>query len=195
MAIRPILKFPDPGLRLPTHEVSQPFDDDLRALVTDMIESMYAAAGAGLAAIQIGSQLRIFVVDGHVAGGAEDAPAVVFINPQITWLSDETDNGEEGCLSFPGVFVPVKRALRAKCRAQDLDGNVFELEGEGLLARAFQHEVDHLNGRLLIDQVGPVKRELIKRKLRKDAQAEKEEKEEREEAAARAAAGGKRSAG
>src|SRR5436190_19166403 len=122
MAIRPILKFPDPALRQPTREVAPPIDDEVRTLVTDMIESMYAASGAGLAAIQIGSPLRIFVVDGHVAGGAEDAPARVFINPEITLLSEETDNGEEGCLSFPGVFVPIKRALRAKCRALDLDG-------------------------------------------------------------------------
>jgi len=170
MAIRPILKFPDPALRQPTRAVSHPFDEEVRTLVTDMIESMYAASGAGLAAIQLGSPLRIFVVDGHVAGGAEDAPAKVFINPEITFLSEETDGGEEGCLSFPGVFVPVKRALRAKCRAQDLDGNVFELEGEGLLARAFQHEVDHLNGRLLIDMVGPVKREMIRRKMKRAAE-------------------------
>jgi peptide deformylase len=170
MAIRPILKFPDPGLRQPTRPVSQPFDEEVRTLVTDMVETMYAAAGAGLAAIQVGSPLRIFVVDGHVAGGAEDAPAKVFINPEITWMSEETDNGEEGCLSFPGVFVPVKRALKAKCRAMDLDGKVFELEGEGLLARAFQHEIDHLNDRLLIDMVGPVKREMIRRKMKRAAE-------------------------
>src|SRR5262249_30086689 len=170
MAIRPILKFPDPGLRQPTRLVPQPFDEEVRTLVTDMVETMYAAAGAGLAAIQLGSPLRIFVVDGHVAGGAEDAPAQVFINPEITWLSDEIDNGEEGCLSFPGVFVPVKRALKAKCRALDLDGKEFELEGEGLLARAFQHEIDHLNGRLLIDMVGPVKREMIRRKMKRAAE-------------------------
>ena len=170
MAIRPILKFPDPGLRQPTRSVSYPFDEEVRTLVTDMVETMYAASGAGLAAIQLGSTLRIFVVDGHVAGGAEDAPAKVFINPEITWMSEETDNGEEGCLSFPGVFVPVKRALKAKCRAMDLDGKVFELEGEGLLARAFQHEIDHLNSRLLIDMVGPVKREMIRRKMKRAAE-------------------------
>src|SRR5689334_7110631 len=90
MAIRTILKFPDPVLRQPTRAVST-IDDSIRELVTDMIETMYAAAGAGLAAIQIGSDLRVFVIDGHVAGGAEDAPALVFINPEITWLSEETD--------------------------------------------------------------------------------------------------------
>ena len=167
----------------------------MRQLVADMTETMNAANGAGLAAIQVGVPVRLFIVDGHVAGGAEDAPPKVFIDPEIVEISEESQTGDEGCLSFPDIFVPVKRGMRARVRARDLDGNVFEAEGEGLFARALQHETDHLNGRLLIDQVGPVKRELIKRKLRKDAQAEKEEKEEREEAAARAAAGGKRSAG
>src|SRR5262245_11621142 len=169
MAIQSILKYPDPLLRQPTRELLC-IDDATRALVTDMIETMYAANGAGLAAIQIGSDLRIFVVDGFVAGGAEDAPARVFINPRITLLSDETLAAEEGCLSFPGVFVPIKRALRARCSALDLDGKPFEVEGEGLFARALQHEIDHLNGRLLIDMVGPVKREMIKRKMKRAAE-------------------------
>jgi peptide deformylase len=107
----------------------------------------------------------------------------VFINPELLEISDEAQTGDEGCLSFPGIFVPVKRGMRAKVRAMDLDGEIFELEGEGLLARALQHETDHLNGRLLIDQVGPVKRELIKRKLRKDAEAEREEAAERDRSA------------
>ena len=117
----------------------------------------------------------------------------MFINPEIVEISDEAQTGDEGCLSFPDIFVPVKRGMRAKVRARDLDGNIFEVEGEGLYARALQHETDHLNGRLLIDQVGPVKRELIKRKLRKDAEAERRRRQE--EAAERAAAGQKRSAG
>ena len=107
----------------------------------------------------------------------------MFINPEIVEISDEAQTGDEGCLSFPDIFVPVKRGMRAKVRARDLDGKVFEVEGEGLFARALQHETDHLNGRLLIDQVGPVKRELIKRKLRKDAEAERR-KSGRERAAA-----------
>ena len=140
--------------------------------------SPVAANGAGLAAIQVGVPVRLFIVDGHVTGGAEDSPPKVFINPEIVEISDEAQTGDEGCLSFPDIFVPVKRGMRAKVRARDLDGNVFEAEGEGLFARALQHETDHLNGRLLIDQVGPVKRELIKRKLRKDAEAEREERED-----------------
>ena len=188
MAVKSILRFPDPTLRQRSEEIGE-IGDDLRQLVADMTETMLAANGAGLAAIQVGVPARLFIVDGHVTGGAEDSPPKVFINPEILAISDEAQTGDEGCLSFPDVFVPVKRGMRAKVRARDLDGNVFEAEGEGLYARALQHETDHLNGRLLIDQVGPVKRELIKRKLRRDAEAE------REEAAERAAASQKRSAG
>jgi len=191
MAERSILRFPDPKLRQKSEEIGE-IGDDLRQLVADMTETMIAANGAGLAAIQVGVPARLFIVDGHVTGGAEDSPPKVFINPEILAISDEAQTGDEGCLSFPDVFVPVKRGMRARVRARDLDGNVFEDEGEGLYARALQHETDYLNGRLLIDQVGPVKRELIKRKLRKDAQIEREEQEE---AAQRAAAGQKRSAG
>ena len=191
MAVRSIVRFPDPRLRQRSAEVGE-VGEDVRQLVTDMVETMVASNGAGLAAIQVGEPVRLFIVDGHVAGGAEDAPPKVFINPEIVETSDEAQTGDEGCLSFPDIFVPVKRGMRAKVRAQDLEGNVFEAEGEGLYARALQHETDHLNGRLLIDQVGPVKRELIKRKLRKDAQAEREEQEE---AAERAAGEQKRSTG
>jgi peptide deformylase len=175
MALRSILRFPDPKLRLRSEEIGE-VGDDLRQLVADMTETMIDANGAGLAAIQVGVPVQLYIVDGHVAGGAEDAPPKVFINPEIVEISDESQTGDEGCLSFPDIFVPVKRGMRAKVRARDLDGNVFEAEGEGLFARAMQHEGDHLNGRLLIDQVGPVKRELIKRKLRRDAQAEQEER-------------------
>ena len=194
MAVRSILRFPDPKLRQKSDEIGD-IGDDLRQLVADMAETMMAANGAGLAAIQVGVPTRLFIVDGHVTGGAEDSPPKVFINPEILAISDESQTGDEGCLSFPDVFVPVKRGMRARVRARDLDGNIFEDEGEGLYARALQHETDHLNGRLLIDQVGPVKRELIKRKLRKDAEAEREEREEQEEAAARAAGERKRSTG
>ena len=189
MATRPILRFPDPRLRQRSAQVTD-LDDDLRQLVADMAETMVAAEGAGLAAIQVGAPVRLFIVDGPVAGGAEGSPPKVFINPEIVEVSEEAQTGDEGCLSFPGIFVPVKRGMRARVRAQDLDGQTFEAEGEALFARAIQHETDHLNGRLLIDQVGPVKRELIKRKLRKDAEAEREEAaEQRSSPPARAADG------
>jgi peptide deformylase len=176
MATRFILRYPDPRLRDKSRDVTT-FDDDLRQLVSDMSETMYAANGAGLAAIQVGVPLRLFIIDGPVAGGAEDSAAKVFINPEIVSLSDDTQTGDEGCLSFPGIYVPVKRGLRARVRALDVDGQPFEVEGEALFARAMQHENDHLIGRLLIDQCGPVKREIIKRKLRKEKEAEAAEAE------------------
>ena len=168
MALRRVLKFPDPVLRQPTHEVSADgIDASVRELVADMTETMYSLNGAGLAAIQVGSSLRLFIVEPTVAGRGENDPPVVFINPKLEWLSDgdELETKDEGCLSFPGVYVPIKRSLRARIRALDLDGNEFVAEGEGLYARAMQHEIDHLDNRLLIDYVGPVKRQMIKRRM------------------------------
>jgi len=170
MALRPILRFPDPRLRENSRDVVE-FGDELRTLVADMVETMFEANGAGLAAIQVGAPVRLFVIDGGVAGDGEAAPPRVFINPEIVEISEESQTGDEGCLSFPGIYVPVKRGMRARVRALDLDGKPFEMNGEALFARAIQHENDHLIGRLLIDQCGPVKREIIKRKLRKEAQA------------------------
>jgi peptide deformylase len=174
MAIRPILRYPNPRLREKSLEVTA-FDDALRTLVADMAETMYASNGAGLAAIQVGAPVRLFIVDGPVAGGAEDSAPQVFINPELVSISEEFQTGDEGCLSFPGIYIPVKRGMRARVRAFDVDGVPFEVEGAELFARALQHENDHLMGRLLIDQCGPVKREIIKRKLRKEAEAEAEE--------------------
>jgi len=176
MAIRPILRYPNPRLRDKSLEVTV-FDDALRNLVVDMAETMFASNGAGLAAIQVGAPVRLFIVDGPVAGDADDSGPKVFINPELVSISEEFQTGDEGCLSFPGIYIPVKRGMRARVRALDVDGNPFEVEGAELFARALQHEHDHLIGRLLIDQCGPVKREIIKRKLRKEAEAEAEEAE------------------
>ena len=173
MPVRPILRFPDPRLR----QISQPvtnFDATLRDLVTDMKDTMYLAEGAGLAAIQIGEPRRLFIIDPEVAGRTADDPPLVVANPELLWISEEEQTGDEGCLSFPGIFVPVKRGQKARVRAQDADGKTFEMEGEGLFARALQHENDHLSGRLLIDMVGPVKRQIIKRKMRKETEREDE---------------------
>jgi len=164
MSLRPIRKFPDPVLREKTREVTE-VTPEIRTLVADMVETMYAKNGAGLAAIQLGSTVKIFIVEASVAGGDENDHPVVFINPKIDWLSDETEVSEEGCLSFLGIFVPIKRSLRARVTATGLDGKEFVAEGEGLYARAMQHENDHLENKLLIDYVGPVKRQMIKRKL------------------------------
>jgi len=171
MPVRPILRYPDARLR----EVSKPvttFDAELRQLVEDMRDTMYLSEGAGLAAIQVGVALRLFIIDPEVAGRGPDDPPLALVNPELLSISEEIQTGDEGCLSFPGIFVPVPRGQRARVRAQDVDGATFEVEGEGLLARALQHEIDHLTGRLLIDMVGPVKRQIIKRKMRKENEAE-----------------------
>jgi len=170
MAIRKVLRYPDPKLRL----VSKPIPDPsaMRELVADMTETMYASKGAGLAAIQVGEPVRLFIVEAAVAGGKEEDPPLVFINPEIVWLSRERQNGEEGCLSFPGIFVPVDRALRARVRAVDLEGRPFEAEGSELFARAIQHETDHLDAKLLADHVGRIKRQLITRRLQREAEEE-----------------------
>jgi len=170
MALRTIVKYPDPQLRLISKSVEDPKDPELRALVEDMAETMYAANGAGLAAIQVGVPLRLFIVDAAIAGGSEEDPPLAFINPELVWLSDEKETGDEGCLSFPGIYVPIARSLRARIRATDLEGKEFELDGEGLLARAFQHESDHLDAKLLADYVGRIKRQLIERKLARAGQ-------------------------
>jgi peptide deformylase len=164
MSLRPIRKFPDPVLREKTQAVEE-VSEEIRTLVADMVETMYSKNGAGLAAIQLGSTLRLFIVEASIAGGDENDHPVVFINPRIEWLSDETEVADEGCLSFPGIFVPIKRSLRCRVTATGLDGKPFVAEGEGLYARAMQHEHDHLENKLLIDYVGPVKRQMIKRKM------------------------------
>jgi peptide deformylase len=171
MAVRTILKFPDARLRQVCKPVTA-FDDGLRQLVLDMKDTMYLAEGAGLAAIQVGEPLCLFIIDPEVAGRGSEEPPLVLVNPEMLSISEEQQMGDEGCLSFPGIFVPVKRGQRARVRAQDVDGKTFEVEGEGLFARALQHEMDHLTGRLLIDMVGPVKRQIIKRKMRKENEAE-----------------------
>jgi peptide deformylase len=174
MALRPIVKYPDNFLRQATARV-EAVDQETKTLVADMVETMYAKNGAGLAAIQVGSNKRIFIVEASVTGGDENDHPVVFINPKIEWLSDEVETSDEGCLSFPGIYVPIKRSLRARVRATGLDGQEFIAEGEGLYARAMQHENDHLENKLLIDYVGPLKRQMIKRKMEKMTDEEAEE--------------------
>jgi peptide deformylase len=171
MPVRPILRFPDARLRQVSTPVAK-FDADLRQIVEDMKDTMYLAEGAGLAASQIGEPLRLFIIDPEVAGRNPEDPPLVLANPELLSISEEVQTGDEGCLSFPGIFVPIPRGQRARVRAQDVNGATFEVEGEGLFARALQHENDHLSGRLLIDMVGPVKRQIIKRKMRKENEAE-----------------------
>ncbi|MCH9683113.1 MAG: peptide deformylase [Deltaproteobacteria bacterium] len=166
MAVLDIVTYPDPRLREPTTEVTE-VTDDVRELVRDLIDTMYALNGAGIAAIQVGRFERIFIIDGRVATDKEDAEPVVFINPEVVETGNGTVVAEEGCLSFPNVFVDVKRPRWAKVRAMNVEGETFEWEGDGLLGRALQHEHDHLTGKLMIDLVGMVKKEMIKRKMKR----------------------------
>lgn len=168
MAIREILEYPDPRLR----EVAKPVekvDDSIRQLVEDMAETMYAAPGVGLAATQIGVNLRVFVID--IASEDEPSDLKVFINPEIL-EADGTQTWNEGCLSFPGVSEEIKRAEQVRVRALGVDGKPFELEATGLLAVAIQHENDHLNGVLMIDKLNALKRRMMGRKLAKRAKDE-----------------------
>ncbi len=161
--IYPIVKFGDPVLEKIAEPVTV-FDEELKKLIDDMFESMYAAHGVGLAAPQIGISKRIAVID---ITFKEDANAkLVLINPEII-RTEGKQTQNEGCLSLPEFREPVSRARRATVRAQDVQGKFFETAGEDLLARAFQHEIDHLNGRLYIHHISGLKRDLIKRKVRK----------------------------
>ena len=166
MAIRPILQYPDKRLRTPGETVKE-FDDALRRLIDDMAETMYAAPGVGLAAPQIGVSKRLFIVD---VATDEDEPSDlrVFINPEIVERNGDVAF-EEGCLSFPGVREEIDRAERVKVRALDQDGEPFEIEADGLLAIAIQHENDHLDGKLMIDHLSVLRRRLVHRAMMKRA--------------------------
>lgn len=163
MAIRPILSYPDPRLREPAKPV-EVVDDSIRALIADMAETMYDAPGVGLAANQIGELVRIFIID--IAEEDEPSDLKVFINPEITKL-EGTQMWQEGCLSFPGVSEEIKRAERVRVKALNEHGQAFELEADGLLAVAIQHENDHLNGVLMIDKFSALKRRKIGRQVAK----------------------------
>jgi peptide deformylase len=161
--IYPIVKYPDPVLTTPAADVTE-FGPALRRLSDDMFESMYAASGVGLAAPQIGRSMRLTVIDCSV--GEDPAQKLILANPEIV-RREGKQTGEEGCLSLPGFRADVTRALDVTVRAQDADGNWFESSGSELLARAMQHEIDHLNGVLFITHLSTLKRDLIKRKIRK----------------------------
>lgn len=137
------------------------------ALYEDLVDSMYAENGLGIAALQLGDPRRMFIVEPKLAGREATDRPVAFLNPEVVWTSEEQQDSEEGCLSFPEIYIKVKRPLRARVRAMGLDGQMFELEGEGLLARCLLHEHDHLTGKLLVDFAGPLKRQMIKKKLQR----------------------------
>jgi len=168
MALREIRKFPDPVLRRKTDRVTS-INATIERLIDDMVETMHAAPGVGLAANQVGVSLQIAVIDLSTREEKEKRhPLLVIINPEILSLQGSVVE-EEGCLSIPDYAEKVKRAARVKVRAQDRTGNVFELEAEGLLAKALQHEIDHLNGLLFIDRLSTLKKSIFKRRLKKMA--------------------------
>jgi peptide deformylase len=163
MPLRPLRLYPDPVLRQPGKTVES-FGEELRELSLDMIETMHAAPGVGLAAHQVGVPLRLCVVD--VSAG-QDATAVrVLVNPEVV-RAEGVELAEEGCLSIPGFTEKLERPVRVAVRALDLDGAPFEIEGEGLMARALVHELDHLEGILFVDRLRGLRRERAKRFLRK----------------------------
>jgi len=163
--IRPILIHPDPRLKKPADPVDT-VDDDLRTLAADMLETMYDAPGIGLAAPQIGVMQRVLVMDCVKEEGAEPRP-MVLINPEVTWASDEVSVYEEGCLSIPEQYADVERPAEVKVAWTDLDGAERSEHFTGLWATCVQHEIDHLDGKLFIDYLKPLKRQMITRKMQK----------------------------
>jgi peptide deformylase len=166
MAIRDILIIPDKRLRLKSEPVAA-VDKPLRKLVDDMFETMYAAPGIGLAAIQIGVPQRVITMD--LAKKDEPGAPQVFINPAIIWAADEKATYEEGCLSIPEYYEEVERPTAVKVKYLDLEGNEQEIEATGLLATCLQHEIDHINGVLFIDYISKLKRDMVMKKFKKAA--------------------------
>jgi peptide deformylase len=158
-----IVKYPEPVLQQPGEPVTE-FNDELRQLAEDMFETMYASQGIGLAAPQVGVSKRLTVID--LSQGKDPAQRLVLVNPEVI-LSEGKQYEEEGCLSFPEIREKVVRAAKVRIRAQDETGKWFEMDGEELLARAFQHEIDHLDGILFIFRMSALKRNLNLRKIRK----------------------------
>ena len=166
--VYPIVKYGDPVLEREAEEVTDFGTPELAQFLEDMFESMYAAKGVGLAAPQIGFSRKIAVID--ISNAENPADKLVLINPKIVRMEGKQE-GEEGCLSIPTFREQVKRAKRVTVRAQDAQGEFFEKAGEDLLARAFLHETDHLHGKLYISHISALKRDLIRRKVRKLAKA------------------------
>lgn len=166
--VYPIVKYGDPVLEREAEDITEFDTPELHKFIDDMFESMYAAKGVGLAAPQIGVSKKISVID--TSNGEDPAAKLVLINPVIV-KNDGKQNGEEGCLSIPGFREQVRRAKRVTLRAQNIKGEPFEMNGEDLLARALQHETDHLYGRLYISHISVLKRDLIRRRVRKLAKA------------------------
>jgi peptide deformylase len=175
MAIRDIIKIPDKRLRLKSEPV-QKIDAGIKKLVDDMFETMYDAPGIGLAAIQLGIAKRVVTMD--LSKKEDEHKPQVFINPEITWASDDKNTYEEGCLSIPEYYEEVERPAEVKVRYMDLEGNSHEIAAKGLFATCLQHEIDHTNGVLFIDYLSKLKRDRVIKKFTKAAKNEASKKEE-----------------
>jgi peptide deformylase len=173
MTVREIIKLPDKRLRLVSEPVKR-IDASLRKLVEDMFETLYAAPGIGLAGIQAGVAKRVIIMD--LSKKDDTRKPEVFINPEITWASEEKSSYEEGCLSIPEYYEEVERPAVVKVKYLDLDGKAREVEASGLLATCLQHEIDHLNGILFIDHISKLKRDRITKKFAKAAKTAKSTK-------------------
>ncbi len=170
MAVLPIITLPDPLLRKTSAPIER-VDEELQRLIDDMFETMYDAPGVGLAAVQVGVPRRLVVLD--VGGETEDERRpLVLINPEIVRLGPDMRMHEEGCLSIPDVRIEIERPSTAVVRFTDREGKAREIEAEGLLATAVQHEIDHLNGKLIIDRLSRLKRDMIVRRFKKQAKGE-----------------------
>jgi peptide deformylase len=169
MAVLEIKKYPDQVLKKLAAPVRD-LDGALQSLIDSMIETMYAAPGIGLAAPQVDVSKRLLIVDVSLREG-EEAPLIILVNPEVVQTDGDIES-EEGCLSLPGIVTSVKRADKVLVRGYDREGNQIEIEGEGLLSRVLQHEIDHLNGTLLIDRMSPIKREFYKKRLKKNLSKE-----------------------
>ena len=173
MTVREIIKLPDKRLRLVSEPVKR-IDASLRKLVEEMFETLYAAPGIGLAGIQVGVAKRVIIMD--LSKKDDTRKPEVFINPEITWASEEKSTYEEGCLSIPEYYEEVERPAVVKVKYLDLEGKAREVEAGGLLATCLQHEIDHLNGILFIDHISKLKRDRITKKFAKAAKTAKSTK-------------------
>ena len=173
MTVLTILEVPDPGLRAVAAPVSE-VDASIRATLADMFETMYAARGIGLAAIQVGIEKRLVVIDlqePEEEGGEPVRKPVAFVNPELLWVSEEMAVYNEGCLSIPEQYAEVARPVRCRVKWLDGDGKSHEQEMDGLMATCIQHEIDHLNGVLFTDHISRLKRDMIMKKLAKARKA------------------------
>lgn len=164
MTARIVLEWPDKRLLLPCQRIPNPKHEAATTLIEDLFDTMRLYGGVGIAAPQIGVNLQAFVISGEIT---EDGLDKAFINPEIFWQSEEVNKDFEGCLSFPDIFLKIERPIKVGMESYDITGEKFKFEAEGFLARAVQHELDHLNGKLFINLVGSLQRNMVKKKLKK----------------------------